>query len=70
MAKQGVREVNLLGQNVNAYQGLLEDDETADLALLINIVAKLMALIAFATPPLIRFEFSDALIQAYAEVPS
>ena len=39
LAGQGVREVNLLGQNVNAYRGLMDDDETADLALLIHYVA-------------------------------
>jgi len=38
LAQQGVREVNLLGQNVNAYQGTMADGEVADLAVLINAV--------------------------------
>ncbi|WP_428095841.1 tRNA (N6-isopentenyl adenosine(37)-C2)-methylthiotransferase MiaB [Candidatus Thioglobus sp.] len=69
LAKQGVREVNLLGQNVNAYQGLLEDDETADLALLINIVAQIDGIDRIRYTTSHPVEFSDALIQAYAEVP-
>ena len=39
LAKQGVKEVTLLGQNVNAYQGLMHDGDYADLALLIHFVA-------------------------------
>ena len=74
LAAQGVREVNLLGQNVNAYRGVMEDEtdgekEEADLALLINYVAAIDGIdrVRFTTShPL---EFSDRLIQAYAEVP-
>ena len=69
LAAQGVREVNLLGQNVNAYRGMMEDGEEADLALLINYVAAVDGIdrVRFTTShPL---EFSDRLIQAYAEVP-
>ena len=69
LAAQGVREVNLLGQNVNAYRGVMEDGEEADLALLINYVAAIDGIdrVRFTTShPL---EFSDRLIQAYAEVP-
>ena len=39
LAEQGVREVNLLGQNVNGYRGDMHDGEIADLALLISVVA-------------------------------
>ena len=39
LASKGVREVNLLGQNVNAYQGLTEDGDTADLAELLHYVS-------------------------------
>ncbi len=69
LAKQGVREVNLLGQNVNAYQGLMDDGETADLALLINIVAQIDGIDRIRYTTSHPVEFSDNLIQAYAEVP-
>ncbi len=71
LAEQGVREVNLLGQNVNAYRGPMTEPEgeTADLALLIRYVAAIEGIgrIRFTTShPL---EFSDSLIEVYAEVP-
>jgi len=69
LAGQGVREVNLLGQNVNAYQGPLHDGQRADLALLIRYVAAIERIerIRFTTShPL---ALSDALIAAFAEVP-
>lgn len=69
LASQGVREINLLGQNVNDYQGKLESGETVDLALLIQYLSSIEGLgrIRFTTShPL---AFSDNLINAYAEVP-
>jgi len=69
LAEQGVREVNLLGQNVNAYQGSMFDDSVADLATLIQYVAEIDGIerIRFTTShPL---EFSDSLIDAYANIP-
>ncbi len=69
IATQGVREVNLLGQNVNAYRGSMFDGQIADLATLIYYVAEIDGIdrIRFTTShPL---EFTDSLIQAYAEVP-
>jgi tRNA-2-methylthio-N6-dimethylallyladenosine synthase len=69
LAQQGVREVNLLGQNVNCYEGETDDGEIADLAELIHHVAEVDGIdrIRFTTSnPL---EFPDSLIQAYAEVP-
>ena len=69
LADQGVREVNLLGQNVNAYRGPMHDGEIADLSTLIYFVAAIEGIerIRFTTShPL---EFTDSLIQAYAEVP-
>lgn len=75
LAAQGVREVNLLGQNVNAYRGEMAADdgsiadEKADLALLITYVAAIDGIdrIRFTTSHPV--EFSDRLIDVYAEVP-
>jgi len=69
LAAQGVREVNLLGQNVNAYRGPTFDGGEADLAVLIHAIAGIEGIgrIRFTTShPL---EFSDSLIEAYASVP-
>lgn len=69
LAEQGVREITLLGQNVNAYRGKMHHNETADLALLIQYIAEIEAIgrIRFMTShPL---EFSERLIQAYADIP-
>ena len=75
LAKQGVREVNLLGQNVNAYRGVMENDsgeddgETGDLALLIHYVAAIDGIdrIRFTTSH--PMEFNDDLVKVYAQVP-
>lgn len=69
LAEQGVREINLLGQNVNDYQGRMHDGETADLALLIHYISAIESIgrIRFTTSHPIAF--SDNLINAYAEVP-
>ena len=69
LAEQGVREVNLLGQNVNAYRGPMHDGQIADLATLIYYVAEIEGIdrIRFTTSHPV--EFTDSLIQAYAEVP-
>ncbi len=69
LATQGVREINLLGQNVNDYRGAMENGDIADLALLIHYLAAIEGIgrIRFTTShPL---AFSDNLINAYAEVP-
>ncbi len=68
-AEQGVREITLLGQNVNAYRGALHGGGVCDLALLIRYVAAIDGIdrIRFTTShPL---EFSDRLVAAFAEVP-
>jgi len=69
LAQQGVREINLLGQNVNAYQGPMHDGSIADLATLIYYVAAVDGVdrIRFTTSHPV--EFTDSLVQAYAEVP-
>jgi tRNA-2-methylthio-N6-dimethylallyladenosine synthase len=69
LAVQGVREVMLLGQNVNAYAGAIDGGAECDLATLIRFVARVPGIerIRFTTShPL---EFTDALVEAYAEVP-
>ncbi|WP_415882489.1 tRNA (N6-isopentenyl adenosine(37)-C2)-methylthiotransferase MiaB [Neptuniibacter sp. QD29_5] len=69
LAEQGVREVNLLGQNVNAYRGDTHDGDTADLAELIRCVAEVDGIdrIRFTTSHPV--EFTDSLIEAYEDVP-
>lgn len=69
LAAQGVREITLLGQNVNAYAGPMADAAQADLATLIHYVAGIKGVerIRFTTShPL---DFNDSLIEAYANVP-
>ena len=69
LAGQDVREINLLGQNVNAYRGPMHDGQVADLATLIYYVVAVDGIdrIRFTTSHPV--EFTDSLIQAYAEVP-
>ncbi len=70
LAQQGVREVNLLGQNVNAYRGPMHDGEQADLALLIRYVAAIDGIDRIRYTTSHPVEFSDSLIEVYAEVPA
>ncbi len=69
LAIQGVREINLLGQNVNAYRGQMDDGEIADLSFLIEIVAQIKGIdrIRFTTSHPI--EFTDELVETFAKVP-
>jgi tRNA-2-methylthio-N6-dimethylallyladenosine synthase len=69
LAQQGVREVNLLGQNVNAYRGLMADGDIASFALLLHYVATIDGIerIRFTTSHPI--EFSDDIIEAFAQIP-
>jgi tRNA-2-methylthio-N6-dimethylallyladenosine synthase len=69
LATQGVREVNLLGQNVNAYRGETDDGDEADLAELITLVARVPGIDRIRYTTSHPVEFSDSLIQVYAEVP-
>jgi tRNA-2-methylthio-N6-dimethylallyladenosine synthase len=69
LAEQGIKEISLLGQNVNAYRGVMDDGEIADFALLLEYIAE------FPQIERIRFvtshpkEFSQRLIDAYAKIP-
>jgi tRNA-2-methylthio-N6-dimethylallyladenosine synthase len=69
VAEKGAREINLLGQNVNAYRGAMHDGTIADLALLIHYVAAIDGIerIRFTTSHPV--EFSQNLIDAFGEVP-
>jgi tRNA-2-methylthio-N6-dimethylallyladenosine synthase len=70
LAAQGVREINLLGQNVNAYRGTMADGDDADLALLIHYVASVAGIgrVRFTTSH--PAEFTDSLVAAFGEVPA
>lgn len=69
LAEQGVREVTLLGQNVNCYQGAMFGGGDADLALLIRYIAEIDGIdrIRFTTSH--PMHFNDSLVAAYADVP-
>jgi len=69
LAEQGVREVNLLGQNVNAYRGVMHDGDIADLALLITYVAAIDGIDRIRYTTSHPMEMNDSLISVYAEVP-
>ena len=69
LAEQGVREVNLLGQNVNAYRGASHDGEMADLALLLTYVAAIEGIERIRYTTSHPAEMADSLIQVYAELP-
>jgi len=69
LASQGVREVNLLGQNVNAYRGDMSDGDTADFALLLHYVAAIDGIDRIRYTTSHPKEFSESLIQAYEDIP-
>lgn len=69
LASQGVREVNLLGQNVNAYQGVTHDDDVMDLAELITLIASIDGIDRIRYTTSHPVEFSDSLIDVYGTVP-
>lgn len=69
LAQQGVREINLLGQNVNDYRGSMHNGEIADLALLIHYLAAIDGIDRIRYTTSHPLAFSDNLINAYAEVP-
>jgi len=69
LAAKGTKEINLLGQNVNAYRGPMHDGTAADLALLIHYVAAIKGIerVRFTTSHPV--EFSQSLVEAFGEVP-
>jgi tRNA-2-methylthio-N6-dimethylallyladenosine synthase len=69
LAAQGVREVTLLGQNVNAYRGAMHDGESADLALVITCLAAIDGIDRIRYTTSHPLQMSESLIQAHAEVP-
>jgi len=69
LAQQGVREITLLGQNVNAYRGAAPDGEIADLALLLEYVAALPGIGRIRYTTSHPKEFTQRLIAAHARVP-
>jgi tRNA-2-methylthio-N6-dimethylallyladenosine synthase len=69
LADQGVREIILLGQNVNDYRGEMHTGEIADLALLIRFIAVIDSIVRIRFTTSHPTAFSDSLIAAYAEEP-
>ena len=69
LVRQGVREITLLGQNVNGYRGLDENNDIVDFSLLIYFVSKVEGIERIRYTSSHPIEFSDNLIDAYAEVP-
>ena len=69
LARQGVSEINLLGQNVNGYRGATHDGKLADLATLIHYVAAIDEIQRIRYTTSHPLEFNDRLIQAFADVP-
>jgi len=68
LARQGVREITLLGQNVNGYRGLDKNNDIVDFSLLIYFVSKVKGVERIRYTSSHPIEFSDNLIDAYAEV--
>jgi len=69
LAEKGVKEVTLLGQNVNGYYGKMDDDEICNFTLLLHYVATIEGIERIRYTTSHPLEFSDSLIEAYAEIP-
>ena len=69
LAEQGVREITLLGQNVNAYRGAMHEGGIADLALLLSFASTVEGIDRLRFTTSHPAEFSDELISVYGEVP-
>jgi tRNA-2-methylthio-N6-dimethylallyladenosine synthase len=70
LAAQGVKEITLLGQNVNAYRGVTEAGETADFALLLEYAAEIPGIERIRYTTSHPKEFTSRLIEAYARIPN
>jgi len=70
LADRGVKEVNLLGQNVNAYRGRNHLDEVVDFAELLHLVNLVPGIERIRYTTSHPVEFSDALVACYAEIPA
>jgi tRNA-2-methylthio-N6-dimethylallyladenosine synthase len=70
LANQGVKEVTLLGQNVNDYRGTMHDGGMADLAALINFISAIDSIARIRLMTSHPLAFSNNLIQAYADIPT
>ena len=69
LAAQGVREITLLGQNVNAYRGAFEDGDTVDFALLLQAVAAIEGIERMRYTTSHPMEMTQNLIDVYASTP-
>lgn len=69
LADQGVREVNLLGQNVNGYRGLTHDGRTVEFAELLHYVAAIEGIDRLRYTTSHPVDFTDDLVDAYASIP-
>lgn len=69
LAQQGVREITLLGQNVNAYRGAMSDGDIADFALLLEYVAEIPGIERLRYTTSHPREFTQRLVDIYARVP-
>ncbi|MCS4534440.1 MULTISPECIES: tRNA (N6-isopentenyl adenosine(37)-C2)-methylthiotransferase MiaB [Neisseria] len=69
LAQQGVKEINLLGQNVNAYRGMMDDGGICDFATLLRIVHEIPGIERMRFTTSHPREFSDAIIECYRDLP-
>lgn len=69
LADRGVKEITLLGQNVNAYRGAMEDGDASDLSMLLHYLAEIPGIDRLRYMTSHPVEFSQSLIDAYASIP-
>ena len=69
LAQQGVKEINLLGQNVNAYRGLMDDGGICDFAMLLRIVNEIPGIERMRFTTSHPREFSERIIECYRDLP-